>query len=137
MKGITPIIAIVLLLAITISIVAFSFTYFQRITSGQFRKLENQTGSLSFGKAIAIESIDTKGGNVKVYVRNVGSESIKEGELIVYVNGTAYDCDLFKIDNTDTESLSVNEVGYCNTTATSCTNKVKVSSPGNYDEMEC
>lgn len=137
MKGITPVVAIVLLLAITISIVAFTYIYFQRIVQEGIEKSSEQIENVGYGKAAVIDAIDTSGGNVKVYLRLAGTSSVKEDEIIVYINGVPESCSLFDMSGNDIEELnSTVSVGYCNTTATSC-NKVKISTPGNTDEKNC
>jgi len=137
MKGITPIIAIVLLLAITIAIVAFSFTYFQRIVGTGFEKSQQQIANVSFGKAVVIDTIDTT--NDRVYLRNVGSESITPGtELIVYKDGEKISCDWLDTSDNPITTVDPNQAFYCNaTTDISTCGKIKVTFPGGYDEMSC
>ncbi len=133
MKGITPIIAIVLLLAITIAIVGFSFVYFQRIVGGGLQKTYNQSQQFSTA-GFAIESVSTTG-NVKVFIRAIGG-TIKENELVVYVNGTVpRSCDLYDLDNKDIDSLGDGETGYCNLTDKSCS-YVKVTGPNGLSSQE-
>ncbi len=84
-KGITPVIAIILLLLITISIVGFSFMFFQRTTetasqSGE-EQLKQQTASA--GTQLRIEGAS---GN-KVYIRNVGGSKIDKSALGFYADG--------------------------------------------------
>ena len=127
MKGITPIIAIVLLLAITIAIVGFSFVYFQRIVGGGLQKTYNQSQQFST-VGFSIDSVSTSG-NVKVFIRAIGG-TLKESELVVYVNGTVpRSCDLYDLDNKDIDSLGDGETGYCNLTDKSCSS-IKVTGPG-------
>lgn len=74
MKGITPVIAVILLLLITISIVGIAFTFFQRTTqaatqSGE-QQLEQQINLVS-GRLV-IESVTPSA----VYLRNVGARDV-------------------------------------------------------------
>ncbi len=74
MKGITPIVATILLLLITISMVGFSFVFVQRTaqTSTQAGETQlNQTIS-QIGTAFSIENVN----NNKVYIRNRGTNAL-------------------------------------------------------------
>ena len=88
MKGITPVIAIILLLMITIAMVGFAFIWF----SGIMESMTNQTGaSISEEQrqmAINIQLINAyanPGGDVLVSFRNSGSQEIKANELVITV----------------------------------------------------
>ncbi|MBI5346993.1 MAG: type IV pilin N-terminal domain-containing protein [Candidatus Aenigmarchaeota archaeon] len=82
-KGITPVIAIVLLLMITIAIVGFSFTFlsgmFQTTTETTGKQIAHQLGAMS-----SCMQIDSIYGN-NVYIRNCGSGSLYN--FSVYVDG--------------------------------------------------
>ncbi len=82
-KGITPVIALILLLVITIVIVGFTFTIFQNITSTAGTAAENQTEetSLRLASCIRLESVNANG---DVYIRNCGSSDITAGSVSVY-----------------------------------------------------
>jgi len=71
MKGITPVVAIILLLLVTISIVGFAMVFFQRniqqTSLGGEQNLQNQIASASVIFDISSTYQD------KVYVRNIGS----------------------------------------------------------------
>ncbi len=136
MKAITPVIAIVLLLAITISIVAFSITYFQRLTSSGLKKSTEQMENIEYGKNVVIDSVSTSG-NLKVYLRWIGPKSVNASEIALYVDGNAVECNLKDLSgNTLSELSSSNQLGYCNTTLTTC-NSVKITTPTNIDERSC
>ncbi|MCD6435328.1 MAG: hypothetical protein J7L15_02975 [Clostridiales bacterium] len=137
MKAITPVIAIVLLLAITISIVAFSITYFQRLTTTGFKKSTEQMENIEYGKNVVIDSISTTG-NLKVYLRWVGPKSVNASEIALYVDGNAVECNLKDLSgNTLSELSSSHQLGYCNTTLTTTCNSVKITTPTNIDERSC
>ncbi len=83
-KGITPVIAIILLLLITISIVGFSFMFFQRTTetasqSGE-EQLKQQTSQA--GTQLRIEAASP---SYEISVRNTGTN--KASNIAVYVDG--------------------------------------------------
>ncbi|MBI5347521.1 MAG: LamG domain-containing protein [Candidatus Aenigmarchaeota archaeon] len=82
-KGITPVIAIVLLLMITIAIVGFSFTFlsgmFQTTTETTGKQIAHQLGAMSSCMQLDGVSFD------KVYVRNCGSGSLYN--FSIYVDG--------------------------------------------------
>jgi len=83
MKGITPVIAIILLLLITISMVGFAFVFFGRVTSSSGAQIENATQQLvrqSLGR-LYIDSASP--GNV--YVRNGGTDTALAADVAVYV----------------------------------------------------
>ena len=86
MKGITPVIAVILLLLITIAMVGFSYVFFQRITTSASdaatTSLDSQTDRLA--KTISIDNFDNAGNTVSV--RNTGTKTLAAGEVVIYVN---------------------------------------------------
>ena len=134
MKAITPIIAIVLLLMITISMAGFAFLWFQRIGTAAMNATQAgvTTQQKMAGKMIAIESVDAENG--LVYVRNIGTYKINaSAELAVYVNGTPIDCE----NKWDKDEINPGEITYCNHTAIKHCKTVRVTAPGNVDELAC
>ncbi len=84
MRGITPVVAVVLLLLVTISIVGFAMVFFQRTAESAAAAGETQMSQVSaMGENFDIVSID---GN-KVYVRNLGSGTLTN--VGFYVDGAA------------------------------------------------
>ncbi len=90
MKGITPVIAIVLLLLITVAIVGFAFGFFQKILGIATEKTEEQVGGQTSSLSATIDIDNVYAGGVTV--RNTGSDSISTGTLIVYVDNELSDC---------------------------------------------
>lgn len=86
-KGITPVIAVILLLLVTISITGFAFMFFGRTAEtagGQVEtELEKQTSAI--GENFVVESVDSS----KVYIRNLGTQELNN--LNFYVNGVKID----------------------------------------------
>ena len=83
-KGITPVVAIILLLIITIVIVGFSFTIFQGVVSTSGDRTENatQTAATAFSTCANIEAVDTA--TRRVYVRNCGSGDLNTATLALF-----------------------------------------------------
>ena len=85
MKGITPIITVILLLLIAVVMVGFAFGFFSNIfttTSTETTTALNTTVSI-YGKQIRIDNIDTASPRV-VTIRAVGSRAIEIGDLTLY-----------------------------------------------------
>jgi len=130
MKGISPIIAIVLLLMITISMVAFAYIWFTRITTSALNQSQTQQEAIQkqTGKKIVIDGIN---GN-SITLRNIGVYSVSKSEISVFVNGVVtqitYGCDI--LDPQEVETCMI---------ATSCLpgGRVRVVSPGITDELVC
>ena len=76
MKGITPVIAIILLMLITISMVGFAFVWFNRVTSEIGGEITTQTQATvaQAQTKVTIDNIDVA--NDMVYIRNSGSIGI-------------------------------------------------------------
>lgn len=108
MKGITPVIAIILLLMITIALIGFAFVWFTSIAG----TLTNQTGQQltqqqrKMMTSAKIDALDTTSGTL--VIRNTGTVALKISELEVYVNNTApvSDCSFTKTELTPGETDS-------------------------------
>ena len=85
-KGITPVVAIILLLIITIVIVGFSFTIFQSTVSGAGDRVENvtQTAADTFSTCAHIEAVDTS--SQRIYIRNCGSGDLNTATLALFAD---------------------------------------------------
>jgi len=131
MKGITPIIAVILLLLITVSMVGFAFVWFNRMmitaTNQTGSQIESQTQQV--GKTIRIDSISAGA----VSVRNTGSITIQTSEVSVYVAGalrTTAQCAW------TTAPITPGSTSVC-TIVCPASQVVRVTAPGNYDEVTC
>ncbi len=145
MKGITPIIAIILLLLITISMVGFAFVWFTRIAESA-----SSAGSSQLNQTLAQMSqkvrIDNVNDNV-VTIRNIGSQTIQSASLSFYVNNTLRGCDdtlggsigTFNIPAGTVQTCYLCEQlsGSCTTTICDSNGKLKISAPGGSDELIC
>jgi flagellin-like protein len=127
MKGITPVIAIILLLLITISMVGFAFVWFSRMAVGITNQTEEQIQQqiAAAAKKVAIDSVTA--GNI--WVRNIGAASIPVGEISVYVNNAKVTC-------TWTGSIAPGAVSACGV-GCAAGGKARATAPGNYDERGC
>ncbi len=88
MKGITPVIAVILLLLITVAMVGFAFVFFQRIAATATNATQSQINSQinQQSKDITIDNVNPAGSNVTI--RNTGTASISNTELNLYVNSS-------------------------------------------------
>ncbi len=86
MKGITPVIAIILLLLITISMVGFTFLWFSRIQQELTGSVSSQTEreAKAAGTSVRVDQIDRVSGNV--YIRNTGTQILNMSEVTFYNN---------------------------------------------------
>jgi len=127
MKGITPVVAIVLLLLVTIAVVGFAYTFLSRTaeTSGEETKkqLENQLSNIAMQVKIESATIN------RLTIRNIGSQSIPAGQISVFVDGTLQSCAFGDIGSQNAATCS---------TGFACNGQnVKVTAPGNTDEANC
>jgi flagellin-like protein len=75
-KGLTPVVAVILLLLIAVALVGLSFVYFNRAASSSAQSNENQSKNLVqlSGAQVSIESVQQN----KVYIRNIGKVPITQ-----------------------------------------------------------
>ncbi len=80
MKGISAVIATILMLMITVAMVGLAYMFI----TGLFTS--------STATNIALSSVDCTGGNIYVTIRNTGTESISVADITVYVDDTGTVC---------------------------------------------
>ncbi len=106
-KGITPVVATILLLMITISITGVSFVFLQRSvqTSAQSteQQLSNQAGQMA--NAFSIEGVDK---NI-VYIKNVGAKSLNTSVLNFYVNNVLVESSSIIIASGTISAVALND----------------------------
>ncbi len=137
-KGITPVIAIILLLLITISMVGFAFVWFSRVAQTATEQTEKQLQSdLSRqGKKIAIDNLQLSTGVLEgsVSIRNIGTSNIAAGDIKLYVNNAVQ-------VGCDSLALAAGAVGSCDIDVNTCNsdsgNTLRVTAPGNQDQVTC
>jgi len=131
MKGITPVIAIILLLLITISMVGFAFVWFSKMTQQTTSSISDQTNRQvqAAGERVVIDSAT----NGNIYIRSIGNQQIPQTDLQVYLNGGVQACPagIFPIGIGTTVDCTVAALT-CNGAAT-----VKVTTPGSTDQVTC
>ncbi|MEK6887418.1 MAG: type IV pilin [Candidatus Aenigmatarchaeota archaeon] len=132
MKGITPVIAIILLLLITISMVGFAFVWFQRVaataTSATDTQLQSQLNQQ--GQQIKIEGAS----GTTVSFRSNGNAALPAGSVLLFVNGSSSTS-----GSCPAASAAAGSVFTCTTTVGACsgTSTLRASAPGNSDQMTC
>ena len=135
MKGITPVIAIILLLLITISMVGFAFVWFQRVaqtaTSGTESQLTNQLNTQS--QTIAIDNVDDTNNNITL--RHSGTVNMDTSQVSVYVAGAKVACAWDSPGAWAAKAFkSCTVVGGF---ACSGTTQIRATSPGGQDSTTC
>ena len=133
MKGITPVIAIVLLLMITIALIGFAYVWFNRMALGLTGNIEQQTNrtTTQMGEKILITSC-VSGDKGKIYIKNVGTSNLDQSKIDVYVDGA-----LRGACNTS-GSLAPQSTAQCVDTDIPSNAKVKlVTGGGAFDEIVC
>jgi len=140
MKGITPVVAVILLLLVTIAVVGFAFGFFQRILGSAGTGVESQQSTVidRTAQTVSIDNVDTA--NKKVTVRNSGIKDIKatagaDSELTVFVGAAkatcAWDAATVAPKTTTTCTWSV-PAGAC-----AANTAIKVVAPGNEATNKC
>lgn len=133
MKGITPVVAVILLLLVTIAVVGFAFGFFQRIFGLAGTGVENQTSAViqRTAQTVAIDNAVTQ----SVTVRNIGTADINANtELTVFVGGTKINTCTWSAG-----SIAPRTTSTCTWTGTPCSagTTLKVVAPGNEDSRSC
>ena len=134
MKGITPVIAVILLLLITVSLVGFAFVWFTRVATTAATGIENQTSKLLATKSVRIENAKVSGTTTNIDLRNTGDVIINSGELAFYIEDGrvvgSLGCPA---------SIAPGSVVTCSPPAVQCnaTQRLRVSVPGGGDINIC
>ena len=130
MKGISAVIAVILLLLITISVVGFAFLFFSRITTTAGQAAENQTQQqlIHFSKQIGRDASSI----TSVTIRSIGTGAISGTEIQVYVDGSPRAC------VPALSSMPPGSVQTCNfSPGCSAGQKIRVTSPANSIDTNC
>lgn len=130
MKGITPVIATIMLLLITISMVGFAYIWLSNIWKGTTTGTENMANQQAqrMGQKISIESAKT----IAITVRNIGTYSIPKASLAVFVDSVHQDCDWDRESFAPGDTITTTSGFACSAGQT-----VKVTAPGNFDLDAC
>ncbi len=134
MKGITPVVAVILLLLITISMVGFSFVWFSRISEIATNQTQSQMQAQLDQQAqkVRIDSATT----TTASIRNVGSRSIALAQIAVFIDGGSRTCTW----SPATDPLAVGSTATCTWSGAVCasgSSTIKASAPGNSDSVKC
>lgn len=133
-KGITDIIAIVLLLMITISMVGFAWMWLQRLTVSAQNTTQGQINTISniAGQQLKIDNVDKTNGNLTV--RNTGTSDVRLNTVGVYKNGgTPIDCGA----NWANFNLVSGSTATCNATAIQGCITMRITSASGEDSTNC
>ncbi len=134
MKGITPIIAIILLLLITVSMAGFAFVFLQRTLEQTAESTETGlTGQLNKQEQkFAIDGVNADGGII--YVRHTGSVNSSTDDVSVYINDVLQSCNW----GGGKPAWAPNSPPKgCNVTTFTCPATIKITAPGNTDSTSC
>ncbi|MFH0832194.1 MAG: archaellin/type IV pilin N-terminal domain-containing protein [Candidatus Aenigmatarchaeota archaeon] len=134
MKGITPVVATILLLLVTISMVGFAFIWFNRVMGSATESIANQTDTETSKMQMKVKIDNINKASDIVYIRNDGSRSIETSRIIVYVDGTT-----LATCTWSSTTVVPNEVVSCTVTTpdiSSCST-IKATSPGTGDTLSC
>ena len=128
MKGIDAAVATILLLTITISLIGFSFVWFNRLTKSTAKSIEQQTEQQQNLQAMRIKILSAKSGSLTI--QNIGTVPINESSIAVFVDGTYQ-------SSFGSATLAPNQIA--TSTSLSCTagQEVKVTTPGGDDYYTC
>jgi len=143
MKGITPVIAVILLLLITISLVGFAFVWFSKMTQQTTSSIgtQVQTQTDNTGKRVIIDTA-TAGTPGHIYIRSLGTQPIDMlNEVGIYVNGVKRDQTSGNAATGCTPAwtagnIAVSATVSCNTNC-NAGDMVKVIVPGSTDQVVC
>ena len=132
MKGITPVIAIILLLLITISMVGFAFVWFQRVASTATQATDEQLTAQLNKQAQQIKLEGASG--TTVTLRSNGNVALPVGSIVLFVNGTSATS-----GSCPSVSVAAGGIFTCTTTVGICsgTSTLRASSSGNTDQWIC
>lgn len=130
MKGITPVIATILMLLITVSIVGIAFTFFSRTTSTATQQVSDQTNQqlAQMSKQVVIDSKNSSA----VAIKATGTGTLASTDYNVYVDGALRNC-------ASPASIAPQQVFVCHFGNPPCATgqKVRVTSPANSVEETC
>jgi flagellin-like protein len=138
MKGISPVIATILLLLITVAIVGIAFSFFSRTTSTTTATVEQQMNQQEnqMAKLVVIDAYNAT--SVTIRSLSTGTVTIGTTELNVYVNGTLRSCNppLAAFVPQTTTAVQTCNFGSAPISCTSTTTLI-VAAPGNQDQKTC
>ena len=129
-KGISPLIAAIILIALVVAVTGISSTFFTGFTKEQKESIKSKSsGMLDCGMAwfeIDKDLVSSYMGKILVGVENKGSSSLSELKIVVYNSSGAFELD------TSPDSMGVSEVKVLEASYSGeyILNKLKVTSAG-------
>lgn len=134
MKGITPVVAIILLLLITISMVGFAFVWFTRVGELTTQQTQQQLQSQLDAQAQNVKIDAISAARDKITLRNRGTATIPLAQISIFVEGAALACTTWS----PTAALTPGSIVTC-TAGFLCAagNTVKVTTLGQGDTVKC
>lgn len=132
MKGITPVVAVILLLLVTIAVVGFAFGFFQRIFGLAGTGVENQTSAIiqRAAQTVGIDNVNA----TAVVVRNAGTADINaNAEVTVFLGAAKATC------GWSAAAITPGGTATCHWSPAACApgTTVKVVAPGNEATRAC
>ncbi|HIG97585.1 MAG TPA: hypothetical protein HA230_04550 [Candidatus Aenigmarchaeota archaeon] len=130
MKGITTVIAILLLLLITLSVTGITAIFINRLTDMAGQSAQNEASSqiIKISKQVIIDSWSSS----SVSIRSIGSGRIASSELAVYVNYKMVTC------SPQLSDFTPNTMQTCNFSPACLQGQpIKVTSPATSVEIHC
>ena len=128
-KGVTPVIAMIILILIVIALGGVVATWVTKSWSTLGARGEQQINTLSqqMQKTVTIDEVDCPNG--KIYIRHTGSVDIGANEIHVYINGV--------YNGTVTNTLPVGGVTNYTAGALNSGDEIKVTAPGSSSTYVC
>ncbi len=133
MKGITPVITVILLLLVSIAVIGFAFSFFQRTVGTTAAEGESNVRSAVNVSSLAVRIDNAK--NNAVAIRNMGSGTILLDTLSAYVNSskafsTVTTCTVSGVPATE---ISSGQVAVC-TLPCAANYPVRIVTSGGYED---
>ncbi len=106
LKGITPVIATILLLLVTISVISLAFFFFSRSQNTVLIQVENESEAFTGGIAhFSIDGVDSRG----IYIRNLESSPINNQSISIYINNNKVDADPLDIAGNSVGAITLSD----------------------------
>jgi len=90
MKGVTPVISVILLLLIAVALVGYASTFFTKISTTATSDAENRFDDINRRQNLGIQILSTSGNNgqpILVTFKNSGTDIIRENEATITTTG--------------------------------------------------
>ena len=116
--------------------VGFAFVWFSRVatTAGNATQAQLEAELSRQSKRISIDNVDALA--AQITVRNIGSQIVASSDIALFVNGALVTC---ASSPWTPLSIAPGSTSSCDWSASSCTagTRVRVTAPGNFDEVTC